>query len=308
MEIFPPGAYLPSDGSMPDPKTHPNDVGKIIAQLNRQFQPEGPRIPGDPRYENAPTRATPRAMHMLVSELRRKTEEAKERVSQYGLADVIWHGPFVQILDPANDDPALAQFRSDMATWEERLAAYERVLDEVAPMRPQDLFSGDPRPELDSDEAADRIYFLVTAPLLDGVWYAPLPGVSFNAEELERMKTAEPPFNFSNDKPPDAYTPSTLGNQIAVYKTAQQENYRKFVTDLRDNLKKLPQTLVPDLPDDPGKTLRWAVISVVATLGGAFAGGALATIGLNAYNRRQARRRAFAPNPRAEQLSLPLAR
>lgn len=212
------------------------DVGELVARENAFYQPEGARIPGDSRYSSRPTRATPSNMMMLVEQLDQYTRQVQEAAESEGMVS----------------DSNVPQWSNDMSNWVMRLNAYRRHLETI----PNEA-------NADTIEGADAIYWSVTAPLLDGVWYERLPGIVLTAEEVTRMRQG-PPGGFSNYKPPDVHVPFSLGNQVIVYRDHQRERWEQFWEDLKSNARDL---LVPD--DDFWETLK--TLGVIA--GGALVGG-----------------------------------
>lgn len=222
----------------------PQDVGEIVKTKTTLYQPEGPRIPGDPRYADKPSNATPANMRALLDELDLYTQAVGEAATDEGLTD----------------DAVQAQWSADMANWQYRLAHYYQVLQAV------------PAQDADTLQGADAIYFQVTAPLLDGVYYDPLPGIVLSQAEKERMAQEEPPGGFSNPKPPDLYIPFSLGNQVLVYRQHQRERWELLWKDLAQGVRTLGG-LVPE--HDPFAVLRHALVTVGAGLLG---GGIVYTV------------------------------
>ena len=190
--------------------TEPVNVAQIVADKNRIYQPEGPRIPGLPGHDQKPSNATPAQIKLLLDELGAYTEEVQKAAAEEGVtADVV-----------------MGQWQSVMSHWIARLNHYNEVLRSIPPEDAETL------------AGADAIYFNVTAPLLDGVYYEVLPGVVLNDEEKERMKGTGPAAS-SNQKPPDLYLPFSLGNQVRVYREHQRERWDKFWEDVRESASKL---------------------------------------------------------------------
>lgn len=235
------------------PELTQQNVGEIVGTKTKLYQPDGPRIPGDPRYENKPSNATPVAMRALLDELSAYTESVQVAQREEGMAK----------------DVVQQQWRNDMAHWQYRLAHYYEVLGLV------------PADQANTLAGADAIYFHVTAPLLDGVFYEVLPGVVLNAEEKDRMQLG-PPEGFSNRKPPDLYVPFSLGNQVLIYRQHQRERWDQLWADLARGVSTLGG-LVP--PGDP-----WGVVKHVAfTAAGALIGGLGAYIGVVVHAHRRQR-------------------
>lgn len=214
------------------------DIAQLVADKNAIFQPEGPRIPGDPRYQDRPTNATPRAMKLLLDELKTYTEEVRREAQRSGL----------------DQDGNVAQWDADMTAWQQRLNHYYEVLRRVDPA------------QADTLQGADEIYFAVTSPLLDGVYYEVLPGTNLSTAEKERMKQG-PPAGFSNPKPNDIYMPFSLGNQVLEYKEHQRERWDQLWKDVGDGLANIPKAV---------QQAGWAVAPWLIGIGVAVASGAVA--------------------------------
>lgn len=215
--------------ALPDPKVSPQDVAQIVADKNKIFQPEGPRIPGLPEYENLPSNATPANMKKLLEELTAYTEAVQKAADTDGLTG----------------DAVQSQWVSDMSNWRARLGHYYEMLKAVPPAEAGTL------------AGADMIYFTVTSPLLDGYFYEALPGIVLNEEELQRMKGSGPSA-VSNKKPPDVYLPFTLGNQVLEYRKHQQERWDKFWDDIAEGIAKIPEVV---------KDVGWSVAPWLIGLG-----------------------------------------
>lgn len=227
------------------------NVGDLVEALRDLFLPvydTGQRG----RVREACGHATPQQLSLLYRELRKYTDEVKSAADRHGLLrewSDLWTGE-----KRTEVDPNVSQFGLDMAHWEIRLARYAEALDSVTPEDAWTL------------QGCRRIYPLVTGPLLDGIWYEVLPGLSLNAEEKQRMAShrGHPdendvttfvagelhPGGHSNAKPPDLITPFSLGNQVLVWKEHQDERARQFWADLEAGLRKL-------LP--PPLSRRWAL-------------------------------------------------
>lgn len=213
------------------------NVGDIVKSKTKLYQPEGSRIPGDPRYENKPTNATPANIRGFLDELELYTQAVREAEQKEGLTA----------------DSVMAQWTNDMANWQFRLGHYYELLKLVPPEQANTV------------EGADAIYFTVTSPLLDGVYYEVLPGIVLSPDEKQRMQLG-PPEGFSNDKPPDLYTPFTLGNQVIVYREHQRERWELLWGDLAAGVATLGG-LVPK--HDPFGPLRHALVTAGSGLLGA---------------------------------------
>lgn len=184
------------------------NVAAIIRDKNAILQPEGPRIPGDPRYENRPTNATPAVMKVLLDELLAYTQEVQEAAKRHGM----------------DKDTVQAQWQSDMAHFVSRLNRYQEEIKAVDLTHAHTL------------QGADQIYFTVTSPLLDGYFYrSPAPGIMLTQEEKDRMAQG----GASNKKPPDLYVPFSLGNQVLVYRDQQEQRWDAFWQDVWEGAKDL---------------------------------------------------------------------
>lgn len=236
------------------PELTQQNVGEIVGSKTRLYQPDGPRIPGDPRYEGKPSNATPRNVRALLDELDLYTKAVQEAAQKEGLTN----------------DAVQAQWQSDMANWQYRLAHYYEMLQLVPP------------DQADTLDGADAIYFQITAPLLDGVYYEVLPGIVLNEEEKARMAQG-PPTGFSNRKPPGLYLPFSLGNQVLIYRDHQRERWEMLWKDLEEGVRTLGG-LVP--PGDPLGVLRHALVTVASGLGGAL----VTYIAIKAHEHRKLRR------------------
>ena len=211
------------------------DVSDLMRDFNATYQPKGVCA------------ATPRKMKLLLDRLEDYTDEvqwARNKYRALGIAGIAL-GPagiaVSQLLGGGDVD--VAQWRRDMANWQYRLGEYQRLVDAI------------PQAQWDSAEGCSELYPLVTAPLLDGIWYQVLPGIVLNNEEKQRIRdaklhcpegqetcldiayrdpvTGDHPPGHSNPKPPDAMTPFSLGNQIIVYQDFQRENARRLLEDLK---------------------------------------------------------------------------
>lgn len=209
------------------------DVSDLMREFNATYQPKGVCA------------ATPRKMKLLLDLLEEYTDEvqwARNKYRALGIAGIAL-GPagiaITQLL--GGGDVSVAQWRRDMANWQYRLGEYQRLVEAI------------PESEWDSPEGCSELYPLVTAPLLDGIWYQVLPGIVLNSEEKQRIREAkrhcpegetctdityrdpvsgDHPPGHSNPKPPDAMTPFSLGNQIIVYQDFQRENASRLLDDL----------------------------------------------------------------------------
>ena len=247
------------------------DVGAIVREKDVLFQPEGTRIPGDPRYQDRPTNATPTNMKLLLDQLDAYTKSVQEAAKAEGMTS----------------DDVVQQWQNDMANWQFRIAHYNQVLATV-PVAERDTVSG-----------ADLIYFNVTAPLLDGVWYQVLPGIVLSAAEKERMALG-PIEGFSNDKPPDVATPFMLGNQVLVYKQHQPERWDALWGDLAAAF-----TAPFGGDGKPPPNPLTALYHLGVTLLSGAVGGGITYLGVQAYNiqRRAKMARGYAPPPAPAQVT-----
>lgn len=235
----------------------PKDVGAIVREKSALYQPEGKRVPGDPQTQDKPTQATPYNMKALLDQLDAYTKAVQEGANEEGLTT----------------DANVQQWAADMSNWQYRLAHYYEVLRML------------PAEQAETLEGADAIYFKVTAPLLDGVYYELLPGIMLNDEERQRIENG----GGSNPKPPGVFTPFTLGNQVIEYRNHQRERWEQLWQDLKDGFKRF------GLP--PGVDPWWWFWRVVTTAGSALAGATVVYTGIQVAEFR--RRRALARLARA---------
>lgn len=193
------------------PKLQQKDIDDLVQEMNDFYQPKSGECV-----------ATPRQMDLLLKRLEAYTDEVQQKAQQEGL----------------DDDKNVLQWSNDMSHWVERLATYQSRVASVPP----DQWS--------TPEGCRAIYKTVTAPLLDGIWYTPMPGISFNQAELDRMASGKgypppgtgggppnAPEGHSNAKPNDVITPFTLGNQVLAYQDHQKARARQFWSDLYDSAK-----------------------------------------------------------------------
>jgi hypothetical protein len=242
---------------MPALPVSPKDVGAIVREKSALYQPEGKRVPGDPATQDKPTQATPFNIKALLDQLDLYTKAVQEAANQEGLTE----------------DANVQQWALDMSNWQYRLAHYYEVLRMLPPEQAETL------------AGADAIYFQVTAPLLDGVYYEVLPGIMLNDEERQRIANGEG----SNPKPPGVFYPFTLGNQVVEYRNHQRERWEKLWEDLKDGFKRL------GLP--PGVDPWWWIWRIVVTAASGLAGGTIVYTGIQVAEFR--RRRALARLARA---------
>jgi hypothetical protein len=216
---------------MPTLPVTQHEVGAIVREKSALYQPAGPRIPGDPASENKPSNATPLNLKLLLDQLAQYTKAVQVAAGEEGLTH----------------DANVRQWASDMSHWQYRQAHYYEVLRTVAPQNAEDLVG------------ADAVYFKVTAPLLDGIYYEVLPGTVLSADEKERIANG---FG-SNPKPPDLYIPFTLGNQVIEYREHQKERWEGLWKDLAEGAKRF------GLPEGVWGTLKTVAITVASGLVGA---------------------------------------
>lgn len=236
------------------------NVGDILRKFNATYQPKGVCA------------ATPAKMKLLLDQLEEYTDEvqwARNKYKALGVASIALGPTGIAVSELlGGGDVDVAQWRRDMANWQYRLAEYQRVLDNI------------PSDRMNTAEGCREIYPLVTAPLLDGIWYEVLPGVVLSNEEKQRIRegtrhcpegvetctdiayrdpeTGDHPPGHSNPKPPDAITPFSLGNQIVVYQDFQKENAERFFDDLLEGARKFV---------DPGEWPWWLTAAIIAGAG-----------------------------------------
>jgi hypothetical protein len=218
------------------------DVGQLVKDQNERYQPQGPRIPGDPQRENLPSNATPAAMLILLDALVKYTEQVQSAAAKEGM----------------NADVVMAQWQKDISNWVARLNHYREVTRSVSPEDANNL------------AGADAIYFTVTSPLLDGYWYEVLPGMNLSDEEKARMQQG-PPNGVSNKKPPDVYVPFSLGNQVLIYQQHQRERWDQLWVDVWENTLALPGQAADKLKKAGWDFMPWLVAGGVAVVGGGVA-------------------------------------
>lgn len=233
------------------------DVGALVAEKNKLYQPEGPRIPGDPRYQDKPSNATPTNLKMLLDQLDAYTKAVQEAAEKEGMTN----------------DSVVQQWQNDMANWQFRLAHYYQAL-AMAPAAERDTLAG-----------ADAVYFTVTSPLLDGVWYEIAPGINYSPPEKERMAKGGLE-GFSERKANDLYFPFMLGNQVVVYREHQSEMWDKLWEDLAANAKRLGAP--------PGQDPLGAVFHVLVTVVSGLIGGGVTYLGIQGYELNKRRNMARA--------------
>lgn len=241
------------------PRITPQDVGDIVKKMNAMYQPPDGRCA-----------ATPKQMDFLVKKLEAYTTEVQKQ--RYGWdPDLGW----INRIDISWG--SASQWANDMAHWQTRLARYREVLDDV------------PNSEWETVAGCKAIYSLVTAPLLDGIFYEEFPGINLNNIERERIQsgrghppadvldvaTRDHPGGHSNPKPPDVATPYMLGNGILIFQEFQRENLTRLWEDIKKNFERFLK-LIPAVAFPVG-----AVIFGVAAIG---------LIGYGLYKSDQSRR------------------
>ncbi len=210
------------------PQITQKDVGDIVKKMNAMYQPPDGRCA-----------ATPKQMDFLVRKLEKYTEKVQKQ--RYGWdPDLGW----INRIDISWG--SASHWANDMAHWQERLARYRDVLDDV------------PKSEWNTASGCKAIYTLVTAPLLDGIFYEELPGLNLNDTEKARMAsgsghppagildtaTVRHPGGHSNPKPPDVATPYSLGNGILIFQEFQRKNLEQLWEDIKKNFERILK-LVP---------------------------------------------------------------
>lgn len=160
------------------------------------------------RSKGGVCRATPAQMNNFLDRLEAYTEEVQDQAENEGL----------------DEDENVAQWGSDMASWQQRMAHYRAEVESVS------------RSQWKTTKGCEAIYRNVVSPLLEGVWYEVLPGIVFSAEEATRIQAGT---GASNRKPPDAHVPFSLGNQVLIYREHQKERAEKFWEDLKASAKGL---------------------------------------------------------------------
>ena len=257
------------------------DVGELMQRLNATYQPTGVCA------------ATPRKMKGLLESLQEYTDEVQWARNKYrilGIASIAFGPAGIAVSELlGGGDVDVAQWRRDMSNWQYRLAEYQRVIDEV------------PSDQMDTAEGCREIYPLVTAPLLDGIWYTVMPGVVLSNAEKATMREGvshcprgettctdivyripeenDHPPGHSRPKPPDAITPFSLGNQIKIYQDFQKENAERFFQEIIERARK---AVTPD------EWPWWAKAAIVVG-----AGMAVGLVGLYVYQ--------FLPQPAPKQ-------
>lgn len=209
------------------------DVGQITEDLRRFYLSDG----------QACGKTTPNELALLIDRLADLTEEVRSAARGEGS---LFTGDMLV-------DSNVAQFSLDMAHWQQRLAHYRRAVEAI----PQSMWG--------TPEGCVAIYKYVTAPLIDGIFYEMLPGISLSQTDKERMIKGEGhpslidgdratlvgktlhPGGHSGTKPPDFISPFTLGNQVIVYREHQTERLNQLWEDLKSGFKNL---VVPSVPTD----------------------------------------------------------
>ena len=213
------------------------DAAALVKEMNSRYQPPGRCV------------ATPLQMNLLLKKLSEYTTEVQKAANREGL----------------DDDSKVPQWAADMASWQQRLAHYQLMLNQV------------PRTQWSSTKGCEDIYTTVTAPLLDGIYYEVLPGIVLTEQEKAQMLAGtghgtfgqdtphKHPEGHSNPKPPDVMTPFSLGNQVLVYQQHQKERAQQFWADL----KKAANALVQAAREGGKIALPYGVLLLgVAAVGG----------------------------------------
>lgn len=212
------------------------DVGHLVRELNTSLQPPGKCA------------ATPARVKQLLERLQDYTDEvqwARNKYRALGIASIAFGPAGIAASELlGGGDVDVAQWRHDMATWQFRLADYQRAMDNV------------PAEQMNTLEGCRSIYTTVTAPLLDGIWYQQMPGIAMSDADKATIRdgtrhcppgvdvcedivyrdpvTGDHPPGHSSPKVPDVISPFTLGNQIVVYQDFQKENLRRLIQDIED--------------------------------------------------------------------------
>lgn len=218
------------------------NIGKLVEDLQRFYAPDR-EICG---------RATPQQISILLDRLEAYTNEVRAAADKEGL----------------DDDDNVAQWATDMANWQLRLAHYRKIIN-----------------SLPSASWADKAgcvlaWRLVTAPLLYGIWYDVQPGIGLSSDSKARIASGEGhptidivvtvagkehPGGHSDAMVPDVILPFTLGNQVLVYKEHQEERARLFWEDLKQSAK--------DFVANVKKAAKWTTWIAVAAAGVVAVGG-----------------------------------
>jgi hypothetical protein len=215
------------------------DVAELVRTQTQFYQPEGDRVPGDPKTKDRPSLATPAAMLILLDALIAYTEDVQAKASESGLTG----------------DTVMGQWQSDMSNWVARVNHYRDVVRSVDPKEANTL------------AGADAIFFTVTSPLLDGYFYENLPGLVLDAAEKTRLQQG-PPDGVSNKKPPDLYVPFSLGNQVMVYREHQRQRWDQLWADVWANTKALPGQIYDKTKKVGWDMMPWLVAGGVAVVAG----------------------------------------
>lgn len=188
-------------------------------------------------------KATPAQMNLLLKRLRDYTEEVRQAALKTSIVA----------------DENTAQWVKDMQNWQARLARYQKYVDQA------------PKEHWYDEDGCAAVYQEVTAPVVQGIWYEELPGISLSDAEKEAMVkgvghgqfgvdvSGEHPPGHSNPKPPDFHVPFTLGNQVIEYRKAQKERLEKFWTDLKSEATKLQEKAAGVL-EVAHKALPWTAL------------------------------------------------
>lgn len=218
------------------------DVAQITDDLRRFYL-------GEEGRREACGKATPQAMALLLGRLEDLTAE---------VIDAAKNGEKWYQQDMLADEN-VAGFAISMAHWQQRLAHYKRAVQSI------------PASQWSTREGCEALYPMVTAPLIDGIWYEILPGMNFSQEDKARILAGRGhpaptmdrttmvggemhPGGHSGTKPPDLITPFSLGNQVVVYREHQRERLQKLWDDLKHGF------ALPKPPGDPFDWLKWVLI------------------------------------------------
>lgn len=225
----------------------PTSIDQLMREMNAFYQPPDGRCV-----------ATPEQMTLLLDRLEAYTDEVQEAAVKEGL----------------DSDTHAAQWGLDMAAWQQRLSHYRRAVEAI------------PSSEFTTAAGCGALYQPVVAPLLDGIWYEELPGITLSQEDRVRLAsgqghpspdvtTKDHPGGHTTPKPPDVIMPFSLGNQVLVYKEFQEERKRRFWEDLRSEAEELlsaGRDIVRGVPNFLDKMLRaipWIVVGA-AVIGGVY--------------------------------------
>jgi len=228
------------------------DMFDLVTKMNETFQPPGRCA------------ATPRQMQALLNAMQEYTDEvqlARNKYKALGVAAIALGPGGIAVSELlGGGDVDVAQWRSDMTSWQFRLAEYQRLLALYIAQHPN---------EIDTEAGCEAIYRDITSPLLDGVWYRIMPGIMYTEAEKESIRGGGPSDRSVND----VVTPWMLGNQILTYQDFQRENAIRFFDELIENFKKLAEDIT-----SPGKWPWWIHGAIIVG-----AGVAVGLLGLYVY-------------------------